>query len=154
MWPRHHVHLPDAHFVIGLSFGAIDFSKIKYEPYVGENHASMGVDVIRNVLRYNKTDISRYPHHVNRDFIMPTLFYMYIDMDEGTLGFGSDSEYWGTAFNFGKLGKIKKPMFVALSSSGVKGKVMMFYKGEGECIWFSLIRGGLIKMANIWLTTF
>ena len=93
----------------------------------------MAFNVIQNELYFNYAKISAYPRKKPRDFCVPTLFYMYIDLDEGRLSFGSEVEYWGTAFNFGNMRKNKnKPLHVMVAFRAIRGKIMMFYKGQGE----------------------
>ena len=96
----------------------------------------MGLDLVKNKLRYNGRIIDSYPRAVSRDFCVPTLFFMYLNLLEGTLAYGSETEYWGTAFNFEPIRKNEdEPYYVMFCAGASKGKFMMFYKGEGGYIY-------------------
>ena len=60
---------------------------------------------------------------------------MYIDLDTGTLQFGSDTEFFGTAF----IGiRSDTPLFPMVTASGKGAIVGIVYRGKGQYIIFSL----------------
>ena len=53
---------------------------------------------------------------------------MYIDLDTGTLQFGSDSEFFGTAF----IGiQSDRPLYPMVTASGKGAIVSIVYRGKG-----------------------
>ena len=61
---------------------------------------------------------------------------MYIDLDTGTLQFGSDTEFFGTAF----IGiRSDTPLFPMVTASGKGAIVGIVYRGKGQYIIFLTI---------------
>ena len=63
---------------------------------------------------------------------LPDKFYMYLDMDAGTLQFGSDINYYGTAH--AGIPKNYKPLYPMVGIHEPGCAVTMVYIGEGMYI--------------------
>ncbi len=120
---------------LGIGYTTLDLRNESYQPIVGGNRKSLGFCVTHNYLVFNNDVILRpYPRDRPPGYSCPTLIYMYLDLDDALLSFGSDDEYWGVAFNFGNFKRnLKRPFHFMVGARGMVGKFMLFYKGRGEC---------------------
>ena len=75
--------------------------------------------------------VEKYPRNKPDDFCIPTLFYIYLDLDLGRLYFGSETEFWGAAFDFSQNIRDILPIYPMVAVHGAQGKFMIFYKGQG-----------------------
>ena len=134
MWPRDQKYSPEAHLSIGIGYSTLDLKKESYSGIVGGNRKSLGFCVTHNYLVFNNDVIMKhYPKSKPPNYCTPTLIYMYLDMDEGILSFGTDNEYWGVAFNFGNFKRnVKRPFHFMVGARGMVGRLMLFYKGHGK----------------------
>ena len=134
MWPTDQKYSPEAHLSIGIGYSTLDLKKESYSGIVGGNRKSLGFCVTHNYLVFNNDVIMKhYPKSKPPDYCTPTLIYMYLDMDEGILSFGTDDEYWGVAFNFWNFKRnVKRPFHFMVGARGMVGKLMLFYKGHGK----------------------
>ena len=53
---------------------------------------------------------------------------MYVDCDSGTLGFGSELEYWGAPFN---ISRHNFPVFAMVGCTCPNSQLTMIYRGSG-----------------------
>ena len=54
---------------------------------------------------------------------------MYVDCDSGTLGFGSEYEYWGAPFN---IPRDNFPVFAMVGISFHNAQISVIYRGSGK----------------------
>ncbi len=133
MWPRNQRYIKGAHLTVGIGYNSVDLESEYIIPTVGGNRKSMAFNIIQNSLVFNNHRVDTYPRGKSSDFSVPTLFYMYLDLEQGKLSFGSEKEFWGIAFEFGNMRKNRNhPFHAMVGIRGVNGKIMMFYKGCGE----------------------
>ncbi|XP_076436960.1 uncharacterized protein LOC143276372 [Babylonia areolata] len=95
-------------------------------PLVGANKFSWGV-CLRHRRAYHKNDIvKKYP--VNQVYL-PDKFYMYLDADTGSLQFGSDLDYYGTA-----LSGIPRsqPLYPTVAACIQGATITVVYRGIGD----------------------
>ena len=133
LWSSDQRRFPFAHARIGLAMLQEDPS-FNSCLGIGEDWRSMGLDLIQHKLFYNNRILGTYPKGDMQERQIPSLLYMFMDFDEGRLGFGSNTEYFGTAFNFSRIQKtpgIGAKWTPVISVSGMDGRLMSFYKGSG-----------------------
>ena len=135
MWPRSARYVRYARLIVGFgresSAQPLDSSLEDTVP-VGGTQTSFGFDLLKNRLVHAGKTLCTYPRDQARNFCLPTLFYMYLDLDDGRLYFGCEQKFWGAAFSFQEHMDQLLPTFPMLAVRGVHGKFMMFYKGQGE----------------------
>ena len=86
----------------------------------------------RNEQTYMKKDVSLYKDNRLLSCFqpLPDWFFMYIDLDEGTIQFGSDIEFYGNAFEGVHItdGGTLYPIVTAAMKGAIIGIV---YRGQG-----------------------
>ncbi|WAR06190.1 hypothetical protein MAR_021559 [Mya arenaria] len=87
---------------------------------------SFAIDLVSNKAYHNNRAVSKLPGIKP----LPDWFFMYVDLDEGVIQFGSDSAFYGTAFqNVTVTDGQLFPMATACVTGAVIGIV---YRGEGK----------------------
>ncbi|XP_060559300.1 uncharacterized protein LOC132719538 isoform X1 [Ruditapes philippinarum] len=92
---------------------------------VGCNSFSWGLDIARKRLLHKGEMLGTMP----RGGVVPDKFYMYVDCDGGTLGFGTDHAYWGAPIN---IPRNKFPVYAMIGSVCENAQITMIYRGS-EC---------------------
>ena len=125
---------------------------------VGGTRRSVGFNLVTKSLWFDGFKVAKYPKGKSRDFCIPTLFYMYVDLENNQLSFGSEDEYWGVALSIGEIRRDAEdfPIFPMTSFRKVQGRLMLFYKGQGRWLmgiytFYSCIKHNLSFQFNVWL---
>ncbi len=149
MWPRDQKYNPDAYLCIGIGYTTLDLKGDYAGPIIGGNRKSLGFCVTHNYLHFDGEIVGKhYPRNKDNNYCSPTLIFMYLDLDEGKLSFGTDGEYWGIAFHFGNLKRnMKRPFHFMLCARGLVGKFMLFYKGHGKSL-HNLMTVNFVMLCN------
>ncbi|ESO96514.1 hypothetical protein LOTGIDRAFT_159930 [Lottia gigantea] len=92
---------------------------------VGDNRYSWGIDLRTRRAVHKKKPMKRYP--VTQE-ALPDIFYMYLNMDSGTLSFASDVGFYGTAFH--GLRQCAQPLFPMVSATVEGAAITMTYNGS------------------------
>ncbi|CAH1781917.1 unnamed protein product [Owenia fusiformis] len=95
---------------------------------VGFNLHSWGWNLTSKCIIHCNQNDRWYPGNNDASFEVPEKFFVYLDMDEGILGFGTRDEYWGPAVWGLKGGKL--PLFPMVGISCPGGHVQMLYTGS------------------------
>ncbi|XP_053408380.1 protein gustavus-like isoform X2 [Mercenaria mercenaria] len=90
---------------------------------VGCNGFSWGLDIARKRLLHRGEMLGTMP----RGGVVPDKFYMYVDCDGGTLGFGTDHAYWGAPIN---IPRAKFPVYAMIGSLCENSQITMIYRGS------------------------
>ncbi|KAL4229169.1 SPRY domain-containing SOCS box protein 4 [Mactra antiquata] len=90
---------------------------------VGCNKMSWGFDITRRRLLHNGQMLGTMP----RAGMVPDKFYMYVDCDGGTLGFGTDHAYWGAPIN---IPRQNFPVYPMIGSMCHNSQITMIYRGS------------------------
>ncbi|CAD5122629.1 DgyrCDS11038 [Dimorphilus gyrociliatus] len=131
MWPSNQYRNSNAFFSIGLSNGELDsLDGIESRFIVGRTKSSVAFDLIGKTIFHNNQIVKHYPGHMKEESCLPTLLYMYVDIDRSMLSFGCEKHFWGEALNLRLLGTKVHGFLPVLSACGVTGSVMLFYKGQ------------------------
>jgi len=93
---------------------------------VGNNAFSWGIDLRTRRSLHNKSMVKNYP---STQKYLPDKFYMYLDVDSGTLMFASDFTFYGASHDNIKPGKALYPM-VCSRMTGCT--ITMVYRGQGD----------------------
>ncbi|VDP23694.1 unnamed protein product [Soboliphyme baturini] len=106
------------HAVVGVATKVAPLHSMGYCSLVGLTADSWGWDIGRNKLYHNAKKCHSsvtYPASLvtGQNFVVPDTFLMILDMDEGTLCFGTRTEFLGTAFH-GLKGKKLYPVISAV----------------------------------------
>ena len=62
--------------------------------------------------------------------MLPDWFFMYLDLDGGTIQFGSDTEFFGTAFT-GVI-SLDEPLYPIVTGSKKGAIIGIVYRGKGK----------------------
>lgn len=89
---------------------------------IGIDRNSWGLDIARRKLIHNGQITGTMPKTA-----VPDKFFMYVDCDSGTLGFGSEFEYWGAPFN---IPRDRFPVYAMLGSMCHNAQISMTYRGS------------------------
>lgn len=89
---------------------------------IGMDNQSWGLDIARRKLIHRGEIKGTMPKTT-----VPDKFYMYVDADSGTLGFGSEFEYWGAPFN---IPRDRFPVYAMLGSMCHNAQITMIYRGS------------------------
>ena len=132
MWPRNQKYIKKGYLSIGLGQQSVEMY-VEFSDYLlGATRDSLGFDLLKNAIYFDGKKIVSYPRGRSRGNALPTLFYMYVDMDKYKLWFASETEFWGVAINFKDLCTNSSTLvYPMVACRGVEGKFMLFYKGEG-----------------------
>lgn len=90
---------------------------------VGSNGYSWGLDIARKRLLHRGEILGSMP----KGGIVPDKFYMYVDCDGGTLGFGTDHAYWGAPIN---IPRTKFPVYAMIGTMCENSQITMIYRGS------------------------
>ncbi|XP_050407762.2 F-box/SPRY domain-containing protein 1 isoform X2 [Patella vulgata] len=94
---------------------------------VGMKRDSWGIDLrTRRAIHMGKI-VKKYP---KTGEMLPEKFYMYLDMESGTLQFASDDGYYGTAISGIKCKTGGEPVYPMLSAVYPGATINMTYNGE------------------------
>lgn len=87
------------HAVIGVATSKAPLQCTGYQTLVGNNPESWGWDIGRNKLYHDEKNISKmnYPD-TNDNFTAPECVRVVLDMEEGTLSFEANEQFYGVAF--------------------------------------------------------
>lgn len=119
------IHLRTKHSRVGIAPEGTQLGGNDLKRVVG-GRGSWAVDLKSKVLFENGKNIGVFPARTNA---LPDWFFMYIDLDTGTLQFGSDSEFFGTAF----IGiQSDRPLYPMVTASGKGAIVSIVYRGKGK----------------------
>lgn len=102
------------HAVIGVATSKAPLQCTGYQTLVGNNSESWGWDIGRNKLYHDEKNISKlsYPD-TNDNFTTPECVRVILDMEEGTLSFEANEQFYGVAFR-GLKGKTVYPIVSAV----------------------------------------
>lgn len=89
---------------------------------VGGNRHSWGLDIARRRIMNCGTMAGQMP----RASTVPDKFFMYVDCDSGTVGFGSDFGYWGAPLI---IPKSKMPVYAMIGTMCEGSQITMIYRG-------------------------
>ncbi|XP_067687266.1 uncharacterized protein [Haliotis asinina] len=92
---------------------------------IGHNRESWGIDLRSRRAFHNNKIVKKYPQSQQ---MIPDKFFMYLDVDSGTLQFGSDERYYGTALTGIKTGG--EPLYPMVASCLQGSTISMVYRGE------------------------
>lgn len=96
---------------------------------VGSDEHSWGVDLVTKEVCHNKQKIGKFPGILTS---LPDRFYMYIDMDVGSLLFGQEDKFFGVALTDEHLvGSVVYPM---VSATQMGAAITVVYRGKGKHI--------------------
>lgn len=90
---------------------------------VGSNPKSWGLDIVRKKAVHNSQALTTCP----RAGLVPDKFYMYVDCDSGTVGFGTDFAYYGAPLRF-PLDKL--PVYAMVGCCQPNAQITMIYRGS------------------------
>ena len=107
---------------IGVGSSSADMFVKPRDSLVGKDRFSWGLDIARRKLVHRGQPTGNMPRGM-----VPDKFYMYVDCDSGTLGFGSDIEYWGAPHNIPREHFPVYPMIGCCCHNAV---VYMIYRGS------------------------
>lgn len=102
---------------------------------VGGNKHSWGLDIVQRRAVHNNQMLVKCPTDGS---YVPDRFLMYVDVDEGTVGFGNDVTYWGDVITNLPRGK---PLFPMIGTDKWEANVMLFYKGSAGTTGFDPYNG-------------
>ena len=107
---------------IGVGSGSADMFVKPRDSLVGKDRFSWGLDIARRKLVHRGQAIGNMPRGM-----VPDKFYMYIDCDSGTLGFGSDIEYWDAPHN---IPREHFPVYPMIGCCCHNATISMIYRGS------------------------
>lgn len=120
------IHWPMGHRSQFASVGVgSDEAKMFIKPresLIGCDRHSWGLDIARRKLIHRGAITGSMPRSV-----VPEKFYMYVDCDSSTLGFGSEFEYWGAPFN---IPREHFPVYAMIGSMCHNAQVTVIYRGS------------------------
>lgn len=90
---------------------------------VGCNSNSWGLDIVKRKLFHKGQILGNMP----KAGFVPDKFYMFVDCDGGTLGFGTDHAYWGAPIN---IPRNKFPVYAMIGSMCENSQITMIYRGS------------------------
>ncbi|XP_046355582.2 uncharacterized protein LOC124134676 [Haliotis rufescens] len=92
---------------------------------IGHNRESWGIDLRSRRAYHNNKVVKKYPQSQQ---ILPDKIFMYLDVDSGTLQFGSDERYYGTAIT--GIRTDGEPLYPMIGSCLHGSTISMVYRGE------------------------
>ncbi|XP_071100749.1 uncharacterized protein [Haliotis cracherodii] len=92
---------------------------------IGNNKESWGIDLRSRRAFHNNKIVKKYPQSQQ---ILPDKIFMYLDVDSGTLQFGSDERYYGTAIT--GIRTDGEPLYPMIASCLHGSTISMVYRGE------------------------
>lgn len=90
---------------------------------VGCNKETWGFDITRRRVLHNGQMLGTLP----RAGMVPDKFYMYVDCDGGTVGFGTDHAYWGAPL---RVPRQSFPVYPMIGSMCPNSQITMIYRGS------------------------
>ncbi|KAK3730551.1 hypothetical protein RRG08_006400 [Elysia crispata] len=112
------------HASVGVGHDNVPLTLNKSCSLVGNCKESWALDLSTR-RAVHAAGIKKYP---STQVFLPDKFYMYLDADSGSLMFGSDHTYYGTAFDGIPTDKPLYPMVSAVTHGAT---ITLFYRGEG-----------------------
>ncbi|GFR86422.1 F-box/SPRY domain-containing protein 1 [Elysia marginata] len=97
---------------------------------VGGNTHSWGLDIVQRRAIHNNKTLVTCPTDGS---YVPDRFLMYVDVDEGTLGFGNEVTFWGYVITGLPKGKQLFPM---IGTDKWEANVQLFYRGSAGTAGF------------------
>lgn len=141
------------HAVIGIATAKAPLQCTGYQTLVGNNPESWGWDIGRNKLYHNEKNTSKisYPEMNDNNFTTPESIRVILDMEEGTMAFEGNDQYYGVAFRDLK----GKTLYPIVSAVWGHCEVEMRYLGgldrkyniyQRIFFWFSFFVDGLVDI--------
>lgn len=90
---------------------------------VGCNKSSWGLDIVRRRLLHGGEIVAS----TNKFGSVPDKFYMYVDCDSCSVGFGTEVSYWGAPLRFAKA---MLPVYPMVGIMCENAQVTMIYRGS------------------------
>lgn len=109
---------------VGLGTSATMLGGDKHD-IVG-NKGSLAIDLELNRAVRDGIPLRRFPLAKS----LPDWFFMYLDLDAGTVQFGSDTEYYGVAFT--GVQSLTGPLYPIVTASKQGAIIGIVYRGEGK----------------------
>ena len=107
---------------VGVGSSSADTFVKPRDSLVGKDRFSWGLDIARRKLVHRGQPTGNMPRGM-----VPDKFYMYVDCDSGTLGYGSDIEYWGAPHN---IPREHFPVYPMLGCCCHNASITMIYRGS------------------------
>ncbi|XP_045191207.2 protein gustavus-like [Mercenaria mercenaria] len=104
---------------------------------------SLAVDLVTKKVIQNNKVVARFP----RNKVLPDWFFMYLDIDNGTMQFGSDTEFFGTAFS--GVMPTDEPLYPIVTGSKKGAIISIVYRGKGKDIEGPLRKNRSRKISNL-----
>lgn len=115
------------HASVGIGLKKAALVSDSNKTLVGSDEHSWGVDLVTKEVCHNKRKIGKFPGLWTS---FPDRFYMYIDMDVGSLLFGQEDRFFGSALTDEHLiGSVVYPM---VSATQTGAAVTVVYRGKGN----------------------
>ncbi|KAJ8307279.1 hypothetical protein KUTeg_015363 [Tegillarca granosa] len=111
---------------VGYKLAAIYVKKASVSVGTGSN--SWGIELPSRQAQHDSQTTKKYPQ--KRKQKIPDRFYMYLDLDSRCLSFGTDREYFGTAFT--DIGDLETPLYPMVTCSVQGATITMVYRGKGK----------------------
>lgn len=90
---------------------------------VGCNRNSWGLDIVRRRIM----DCGKMAGQMPKASPVPDKFYMYVDCDSGTVGFGSEFGYWGAPLT---IPQNRMPVYAMIGTMCEGSQITMTYRGS------------------------
>ncbi|XP_055996061.1 protein gustavus-like isoform X3 [Ostrea edulis] len=117
------------HAAVGIGLKKAAVVSESNKSLVGTDENSWGVDLVTKDVSHNKRKLGKFPGVLTS---FPDRFYMYIDMDVGSLLFGQEDKFFGAALTDEKLiGSVVYPM---ISATQTGATITVVYRGKGRGI--------------------
>lgn len=123
-WPREQ---RSSYATVGVGSGAAELLVQPAYALVGKDKLSWGFDIARRRHVHNARSASHLPGWLQKNRYIPDKFYMYVDCDNGNLGYGDDSDYWGAPVN---IPRESFPVYPMVGCMCPDAQVTMTYKGS------------------------
>ncbi|GFN94222.1 spry domain-containing socs box protein 1 [Plakobranchus ocellatus] len=123
------------HATVGVATSGAPIKAKGGTSLVGGNTHTWGLDIVkRRALHSNKT-LCSCPTDGS---YVPDRFMMYVDVDEGTVGFGSDVTFWGNVITGLPRGQ---PLFPMVGAGKWEANIQFFYRGSAGTSGFDPYTG-------------
>ncbi|XP_061178607.1 protein gustavus-like isoform X2 [Saccostrea echinata] len=117
------------HASVGIGLKKAAVVSESNQTLVGSDEHSWGVDLVTKEVCHNKRRLGRFPGMLTN---FPDRFYMYVDMDIGSLLFGQEDKFFGAALTDEQLiGSVVYPM---VSATQTGAAITVVYRGKGKPI--------------------
>lgn len=115
------------HASVGIGLKKAALVSESNKTLVGSDEHSWGVDLVTKEVCHNKQKIGKFPGILTS---LSDRFYMYIDMDVGSLLFGQEDKFFGVALTDEHLiGSVVYPM---VSATQTGAAITVVYRGKGQ----------------------